>query len=965
MLTEKGWPRYFEVEYKFRSGDKIPVELVGKQENESALKLVLQETGGGDLVLKGQGSPLSFRAGELWLLPSLDSVTGDCLVFKRKLEVESDGDAPPRFLTVLTTLSVTLSTLSNPVPGKPPNCHSILELREYMSGADCVARTRRVYTRQTFFGKDDPDRIAGVKDVASAEAVGLLHTYLRQDWTEVLSNGTVTTAAGSVLQDGGLDADAAELVPRWLMEPAAQRRCKVQQSRQGGRDALQLVVEAQVDGSAEWEVVETLTAALGSSEFWVSGALTTESGDALVLSRGVWQLHMWHQDCAILVELRINRIVEGMMKSVSVSWKEPVIGAVEGRARGRAGLVRTASQSKSFSDHLISSRWAEYLERPRMFKSGDEIPDEMACGGDAKTCIMTGLALGMTVPVPGFALIGGLGGAVVATPPVQRAVARYVGDSLAHRIVVCEGEFGDFHLSCEFNHVGESWKQADVYSFKAGEFELQPCTNSLNGEQLHVVHRCESQGAVLVVHDYHSVERLGRGINVRQEVFDGDRMVCSSQRYYEYVEGSVMQREVLQPFIPSETMVATQLEWIETNVDDWLATHQDEVMAEAKHLAIKAQENEELMGHGEALAAMAEAAVEKSAAFAEAKQKHESLRANQRINAAELLALGTKVASEMAVNVSVMEEGQRRAALESATVVVEEVSTLAQQSDGIQKLVREGESAIDAQSIAPSADRATWVQSDAQVSKLLADGEQIAADIATREINTPEDVLALLEENEEFVQQLIDLALTYIEQVVCSVEIPAIVGDKEWGTYKIAGLAIKRFSIDPECVQAIVTECVRIDVRGIAIEFDAFSFELDKTTFPAVKDKGKAEATATISACVQFGISTDAEKNIAIDNLEAHVQVDTLPVAVITANHKWLFNTLLSFFASRVKDAVQEEVVEQVEQGVAYLDEQLGAALSRIIDTFASKGGELLHVTGNAVDVSVLLRIVLPHHAPA
>eukprot|EP01043_Picozoa_sp_COSAG02_P030564 COSAG02_NODE_1957_length_10261_cov_51.399134_3_plen_958_part_00 len=954
LLTEKGWPRYFEIEYKFRSGDEIPVDLVGKQENDSALKLVLAETGGGDLVLKGQGgSPLSFRAGELWLLPSLESVTGDCLVFKRKLEVESDGDGPPRFLTVLTTLCVTLSTLSTRVPGKPPNCHSLLEMREYMSGTDCVARTRRVYTRQTFFGKDDPDRIDGVKDVASAEAVGLLHTYMRQDWTDVLANGTVTAAAGSALQD--VDAEAAELVPHWLMEPAAQRRCKVQKSRQGGRDALQLVVEAQVDASAEWEVVETLTAAFGSSEFWVSGALTTESGDALVLSRGVWQLHMWHHHSTISVELRINRIVEGTVKSVSVSWEEPVVGIVEGRARGRAGLIRTASQSKDFNDHLISSRWAEYLERPRMFKSGDEIPDEMACGGDAKTCIMTGLALGMTVPVPGFALIGGLGGAVVATPPVQKAVARYVGDSLAHRIVVCEGEFGDFHLSCEFNHVGESWKQADVYSFKAGEFELQPCTNSLNGEQLHVVHRCESQGAVLVVHDYHSVERLGRGINVRQEVFDGDRMVCSSQRYYEYEEGSVMQREVLQPFIPSETMVATQFEWIETNVDDWLATHQDEVMAEAKHLAVKAQENEELMGHGEALAAMAEAAVEKSAAFAEAKQKHESLRANQQINAAELLALGTKVASELAVNVSGMEESQRIAALESATVVAEEVSTLAEQSEGIQKLMREGESAIDEQSITQSTGLATWVQSDAQVSKLLADGEQIAADIATREINTPEDVLALLEENEKFVQQLTDLALKYIEEVVCSVEIPAIVGDKEWGTYKIAGLAVKRFSIDPDCVQAIVTERVRIDVRGIDIEFDAFTFELDKTTFPAVQDEGKADATATISACVQFGISTDAEKNIVIDNLEAYVQVDTLPVTVITANHKWLFNTLLSFFASRVKDAVQEEVVEQVEQGVAYLDEQLGAALTRIVDAFASKGDDFLRVAGNAVDVSVLL----------
>jgi hypothetical protein len=418
VLSEKGWPRYFQIEYKFRLGDEIPVGLVGKEENDRALKLELQETGGGDLVLKGQGSPLSFRAGELWLLPSLDSVTGDCLVFKRRLEVESDGDGPPRFLVVLTTLSVTLSTLSTAVPGKPPNCYSLLETREYMSGTDCVARTRRVYTRQTFFGKDDPDRIDGVKDVASGEAVGLLHTYMRQDWTEVLANGTVAAPASAALQGAGLSAEAAELVPHWLMEPAAQRRCKVQKTRQRGQSALQLVVEEQVDGSAEWEVVDTLTAAFGSSEFWVSGALTTESGDALVLSRGVWELHMWHQQSAISVELRLNRIVGGTVEPVSVIWEEPVIGMAEGLASsGRAGLIRTASQSKDFSDHLISSRWAEYLERPRMFKSGDEIPDEMACGGDAKTCIMTGLALGMTVPVPGFALIGGLGGAVVATPP--------------------------------------------------------------------------------------------------------------------------------------------------------------------------------------------------------------------------------------------------------------------------------------------------------------------------------------------------------------------------------------------------------------------------------------------------------------------------------------------------------------------------------------------------------------------
>ena len=61
------------------------------------------------------------------------------------------------------------------------------------------------------------------------------------------------------------------------------------------------------------------------------------------------------------------------------------------------------------------------------------------------------------------------------------------------------------------------------------------------------------------VHDYHSVERLGRGVNVRQEVFQGETLVCSTQRYYEYIEGSVKKREVLQPFVPSETMVSSAI----------------------------------------------------------------------------------------------------------------------------------------------------------------------------------------------------------------------------------------------------------------------------------------------------------------------------------------------------------------------------------------------------------------------
>ena len=102
------------------------------------------------------------------------------------------------------------------------------------------------------------------------------------------------------------------------------------------------------------------------------------------------------------------------------------------------------------------------------------------------------------------------------------------------------------------------------------------------------------------------------------------------------------------------------------------------MLAEAKVLALKAQENEELMGRSEALAAMAEGAIEKTAAFEEAKRTAESLEANQRVNVGDMLAIGSKLASELAVTATTMDEKERDAVLGDATKVLTEVSGLAE-----------------------------------------------------------------------------------------------------------------------------------------------------------------------------------------------------------------------------------------------------------------------------------------------
>ena len=107
----------------------------------------------------------------------------------------------------------------------------------------------------------------------------------------------------------------------------------------------------------------------------------------MVLHRSGWQLFLWHTQggAAISFELVVLIGVAGSGEEVRVAWQEPVIGAEEvASGAGSAGLIRTASQSQDFSAHLIESRWVEYLERARMFESGDMIPDVMAVGTEVQ-----------------------------------------------------------------------------------------------------------------------------------------------------------------------------------------------------------------------------------------------------------------------------------------------------------------------------------------------------------------------------------------------------------------------------------------------------------------------------------------------------------------------------------------------------------------------------------------------------
>ena len=87
-------------------------------------------------------------------------------------------------------------------------------------------------------------------------------------------------------------------------------------------------------------------------------------------------------------------------------------------------VFKLTGGNSAFRRRITASYLMKELMRPRLYYEGDEVSELMCGGGDKSKMIKMGLTLGMTVPVPGFAVVGGLAGAALASPQVQMVLVR-------------------------------------------------------------------------------------------------------------------------------------------------------------------------------------------------------------------------------------------------------------------------------------------------------------------------------------------------------------------------------------------------------------------------------------------------------------------------------------------------------------------------------------------------------------
>ena len=141
------------------------------------------------------------------------------------------------------------------------------------------------------------------------------------------------------------------------------------------------------------------------------------------------------------------------------------------------------------------------LRKPHRFHHGDEVSSLTGGGVSAAKLIKIGLMLGMTVPVPGFALVGGLAGAVLASPQVQAIVVRFIVNNTDQSLTMINPP-GSEDLQFELTlGKGAAFVPSANYSLDKGDWLLtEPEDGDNGGEKLIMWERTElTTGKVGVV----------------------------------------------------------------------------------------------------------------------------------------------------------------------------------------------------------------------------------------------------------------------------------------------------------------------------------------------------------------------------------------------------------------------------------------------------------------------------------
>lgn len=327
-----------------------------------------------------------------------------------------------------------------------------------------------------------------------------------------------------------------------------------------------------------------------------------------------------------------------------------------------------------------------------------------------------------------------------------------------------------------------------------------------------------------------------------------------------------------------------------------------------ENLIAKVKERTEMLDKSQALASTAKEVVVDTQAFVEA-QKLVQANRGRAVDATDAVMVGQTMLTQLMAKSKTVQNSEKQELKAAADSILKDMQGIAGESVFLSTGLMKAKEIMSK----------TGHGANEEIVKLKQHGLDLA-----KGINSPMEAKLALEQNPEFVQEVKILAMGYVDEAVTSAKIPTIKGSKEWGTYQIDGIHIKKLHITEESLDVSITKQVTVTVSQVSADFDEFTFLYDKTTFPKMEDTGKASAQLVdLSSTISFEIVVDTDGMLSVDNVKAAIRIGALDVQVKAGNHKWLYNKLLKIFNERIKNTVEREVRKTIDKSVTALKQKM------------------------------------------
>lgn len=195
----------------------------------------------------------------------------------------------------------------------------------------------------------------------------------------------------------------------------------------------------------------------------------------------------------------------------------------------------------------------------------------------------------------------------------------------------------------------------------------------------------------------------------------------------------------------------------------------------------------------------------------------------------------------------------------------------------------------------------------------------------------------ILKQNEDFIDDLKNVVLPWARDQLLSLQLPDVTGSKETRmgcvTYELSDMQLSSLGIPVDRVGiSWVGDCLHVDMTGLKASMKNFKWQYNKSTFPRLKDKGKADTGISDGS---IHIAVQIKKSVDINELSANFASFHLETRETRAS--WLYNTVIYWFQNSIQTTLNEQLNRMLDLHAVTLSDAINKLLIKHLPKLAVK----------------------------